>query len=149
MDGRTNGIVAVAKEEQRERLQSGDVVAGRRPQLTRELSKAVSARSANVEEFALVAPSEADANAPTDEQEAAPARAAGRQPRLREAARAYRKDTAATRPAPVVGEEPTRNEIAAGVPVERYGQFSRAATQPAAELEVTVLLRSPGRQREP
>jgi len=150
-DGRTNDIVAGTKAEQRERLRLGDVAAGLQARRTMELSKSVSAGSADVERLALGVPSEADSNVPTDKDEAAPGRAGGRQLGLRGTARPYKTDIAATRPAPLARRKLTRDKDVAGVPVETFGQFTRADTQPsqtAAEVEVTVLIRSLGQQRE-
>jgi len=151
MDGKTSDTVAGAKEEQRERLQVGDFAAGLQAQRAVELKKGVPTRSADVEGFAPAAPSEADLSAPTDKDEAALGRAAGRQLRLRNTAKPYETDTAATRPALVADREPTRHKIVAGVPVETSGQLVPTDTQPsqaAAEVEVTVLIRSTGQQRE-
>lgn len=149
MDGRTNDIVAGAKGQQRERLQYSDVSARQRAQLTFKVRKGVSAWSADVEEGARGVSLEADANVPTDKDRAAPGRAAGRQLRSRGTAKANEADTAVTRPAAVVADEPTRHEDFAAAGVETSWHFTPAGTQPAAEVEVVVLIRSLGQPREP
>jgi len=131
--------------------QGGGAPAGQQARQTVELSKGVPARSADVEGVALGMPLDADSNVPTEADEAAPRRAGGQHLKRRFAAGTFETGTATTQPAPVAHRELTRGQDVAGVPVEMAEKLGAADTQPsqvAAEVEVTVLIRSLGQQRE-